>query len=270
MSSGFDLDRIGGRRALDALVDEVLLAGDEARRMFERGQAAIETKPDRSPVTLADQMVEDRLKAFLGRAHPSVGFLGEETGASGPSSRLRFILDPIDGTRAFIRGLTTWSVLLGLEADGLPSVGIAYLPGDRDLFVAVRGEGCWANGRPCRVSAVGALGDAMVSHGSLAQFTENGLGHALPLLAARSSAQRGLADFDGYRNILRGRVDAMIDPGVKAWDICAAAVLVREAGGRLTSLDGEDTIHGGGAIASNGRVHDELVTLVRDARSGTP
>ncbi len=168
---------------------------------------------------------------------------------------MRFILDPIDGTRAFIRGLTTWSVLLGLEADGLPSLGIAYLPGERDLYVAVRGGGCHANGRPCRVSAVSALADAMISHGSLAQFTENGLARALPLLAERSSAQRGLADFDGYRNLLRGRVDAMIDPGVKAWDICAAAVLVREAGGRLTSLEGEETIHGGGAIASNGRVH---------------
>jgi histidinol-phosphatase len=266
VTGGFDLDRIGGRRALDALVDEVLLAGDEARRMFERGQASVETKPDRSPVTLADKLVEDRLRAFLSRAVPSAGFLGEETGESGPSSALRFILDPIDGTRAFIRGLTTWSVLLGLEADGLPSLGIAYLPGDRDLFVAVRGEGCWGNGRPCRVSSVGALKDAMVSHGSLAQFTENGLARALPLLAERSSAQRGLADFDGYRNLLRGRVDAMIDPGVKPWDLCAAAVLVREAGGRFTSLEGDETIHGGSALASNGHIHGELVALAGEAR----
>ena len=266
MTHGFDLDRIGGRASLDALIDEVLLAGDEARRLFERGQASIETKPDRSPVTLADKAVEDRLRTFLSRAHPSVGFLGEETGAHGPTGAMRFVLDPIDGTRAFIRGLTTWSVLLGLEADGVPSLGIAYLPGDADLFVAVRGEGCWANGRPCRVSNVAALEDAMISHGSLAQFTENGLARALPLLAERSSAQRGLADFDGYRNLLRGRVDAMIDPGVKPWDLCAAAVLVREAGGRLTSLEGEETIHGGSAIASNGKIHDALVDLVRDAR----
>ena len=117
---GFDLDRIGGRSALDALIGEVLAAGDEARRMFERGQASIETKPDRSPVTLADKAVEDRLRASLSRAPAHAGFLGEETGASGPSTGLRFILDPIDGTRAFIRGLTTWSVLLGLEADGEP------------------------------------------------------------------------------------------------------------------------------------------------------
>jgi histidinol-phosphatase len=270
VNRAFDLDRIGGRRALDALVDEVLLAGDEARRMFERGQASIETKPDRSPVTAADKGVEDRLKAFLARAHPTAGFLGEETGESGPEAAMRFILDPIDGTRAFIRGLTTWSVLLGLEADGVPSVGIAYLPGDRDLFVAVRGEGCWANGRPCRVSRVATLADAMVSHGSLAQFTENGLAAALPSLAARSSAQRGLADFDGYRNLLRGRVDAMVDPGVKAWDLCVAAVLVREAGGRLTSFEGDDTIHGGSALASNGLVHGELLTLLAGARPGTP
>lgn len=259
--TSFDLDRIGGRRALDALVDAAVQAGDEARRMFERGQAHVETKPDRSPVTLADKMVEERLRAFLAREHPRVGFLGEETGQSGPVGAMRFVLDPIDGTRAFVRGLDTWSVLLGLEADGVPSVGVAYMPAAGDLFVAVRGGGAYDNGRACRVSRVGLLADATITHGVVAQFTDNGLGALLPRLAERASA-RGLSDFDGYRQLLRGRVDAMIDPGVKAWDLCAPAVLVREAGGRLTSLGGDETIHGGSAIATNGLIHDELVALL--------
>ena len=260
--SPFDLDRIGGRRALDALVDVVVDAGDEARRMFERGQAHVETKPDRSPVTLADKMVEDRVRAYLARAHPSAGFLGEETGASGPSGALRFVLDPIDGTRAFVRGLDTWSVLCGLEADGAPCVGIAYMPAARDLFVGVIGGGAHDGGRACRVSRVATLGDATITHGVLAQFTDNGLAHVLPRLAERTSA-RGLSDFDGYRQLLRGKVDAMIDPGVKAWDLCAPAVLVREAGGRLTSFAGQDSIHGGSSLATNGLVHDELLALLR-------
>lgn len=260
-SSAFDLDRIGGRPALDALIDAVVDAGDEARRMFERGQAKVETKPDRTPVTLADKMVEERLRGLLARAHPSAGFLGEETGASGPSSSLRFVLDPIDGTRAFVRGLDTWSVLLGLEADGEPAVGIAYLPAARNLFVGVRGGGAYEDGRPCRVSKVASLADATITHGVLAQFTESGLGHLLPRLAGATSA-RGLSDFDGYRNVLRGRLDAMIDPGVKPWDLCAPAVLVREAGGRLTSLSGEETIHGGSGVATNGALHAELLALL--------
>jgi histidinol-phosphatase len=260
--SAFDLDRIGGRRALDALVDRVVDAGDEARRMFERGQAHVETKPDRTPVTLADRMIEDRVRDYLKSAHPSCGFLGEETGASGPTGAMRFVLDPIDGTRAFVRGLDTWSVLCGLEADGVPSIGIAYMPAAGDLFVGVLGGGAHDNGRACRVSRVASLADATITHGVVAQFTDNGLASLLPRLAERTSA-RGLSDFDGYRQVLRGRVDAMIDPGVKAWDLCAPAVLVREAGGRFTSLSGEETIHGGSAIASNGLVHDELVALVR-------
>jgi histidinol phosphatase-like enzyme (inositol monophosphatase family) len=263
VTAAFDLDRIGGRRALDALVSAVLDAGDEARRMFERGQAHVTVKPDRSPVTAADRFVEDTLRAFLAKAHPSVGFLGEETGASGPSDGMRFVLDPIDGTRAFVRGLTTWSVLLGLEADGLPSIGVAYVPAERDLFVAVRGGGAYDNGRPCRVSAIATLADATITHGSLGQFAENGLSHLLPRLGARTNA-RGLSDFDGYRNVLRGRLDAMIDPGVKPWDLCAPAVLVREAGGRLTSLAGDDTIHGGSALGSNGRIHAELLALLAE------
>ena len=127
-------------------------------------------------------------------------------------------------------------------------------------------DGAWGNGRPLRVSQVDALEDCAVTHGALSQFTDLQIGDLLPLLGQRTYTQRGFADFDGYRQLLKGRVDAMIDPGVAAWDICAAAVLVREAGGRLTSLDGEDTIHGGGAIASNGAVHESLVRLIDSAR----
>ena len=264
MTSAFDLDRIGGRRALDALVDVIVEAGGEARRMFERGQAHVETKPDRTPVTLADKMIEDRVRAYLARAHPSAGFLGEETGASGPSGVLRFVLDPIDGTRAFVRGLDTWSVLCGLEADGVPVLGVAYLPAAGDLFVGVMGGGAYDNGRACRVSSVTSLADATITHGVVAQFTDHGHPALLPRLAA-SASTRGLSDFDGYRQLLRGKVDAMIDPGVKPWDLCAAAVLVREAGGRLTSLGGEDTIHGGSGLASNAKIHDELVALIRQS-----
>lgn len=272
VTGGFDLDRIGGRRALADLIDEVLCAGDEARRMYEAGvirwtdRTNVSIKPDRSPVTEADQKVEQRVAGYLRKRYPDADFLGEETGESGPGGAgLRWVLDPIDGTRAFVRGIGTWSVLLGLIADGEPVLGIAYLPAENDLYWAVRGDGAWGNGRPLAVSRVGTLADSTVSHGALQQFTGAAMVPALERLGARTASQRGFSDFDGYRRLLRGQVDAMVDPAVMPWDICAAAVLVREAGGVLTSFDGEPTIFGGGALASNGLFHEELLALI-DAR----
>lgn len=264
IDTAFDLDRIGGRRALTALIDEVLACGAEALRLYEGGVAdRMRQKPNRSPVTEADEAVEARLSMYLRKRYPEAAFLGEETGSAGPSTAgLRWVVDPIDGTRAFIRGIPTWSILVGLEADGAPALGVAYMPAAGDLFMAVRGEGAWGNGRPLRVSQVDALGESVVTHGALSQFTDLQLGHLLPRLAEHTYTQRGFADFDGYRQLLWGRVDAMIDPGVAPWDICAAAVIVREAGGVLTSLAGEATIHGGSAVASNGAVHDALIALL--------
>lgn len=264
MTHTFDLDRIGGRPALDRLIDEVLSAGAAARRMFEEGGASVTIKLDRSPVTAADHMIEARLSAHLARAFPTCGFLGEETGSrAGSDPRLSFVLDPIDGTRAFMRGLTTWSVLLALLEDDEPVVGIACLPAEHDLYVAVRGHGAYGNGRPLRVSAVDSLADASISHGALAQFHTDGSTEALLALGTHTHSQRGLTDFDGYRRLLEGRIDAVIDPAITVWDVAAAALLVREAGGRFTDLNGVETVRGRGALATNGRVHDPLVAMFR-------
>lgn len=265
----FDLDRIGGRAALAALIDEVLEAGQDALALYRNGAAnRTKKKPDRSPVTEADQAVEKRLRRYLSERYPEAAFLGEETGASGTQdgSGLRWVVDPIDGTRAFIRGIPTWSILVGLEHDGEPVLGLAYMAAADDLFVATKGRGAFCNGRPLQVSSVDTLDDCVVSHGALSQFTDMSRGEWLPTLARRTYTQRGFADFDGYRQLVLGRVDAMIDPGVAPWDVCAAAVIVREAGGRFTSFEGEDTIHDGtGFLASNGAVHDALLGLLADA-----
>ena len=266
----FDLRQIGGAAALERLVAEVRAAGAQASEIFARTQGAIVRKPDRSPVTEADRAVEARLRAFLLDAVPSASFLGEETGAGGTGgAALGWLVDPIDGTRAFVRGLTTWSVLVALLDEGEPALGIAYLPAEDDLYVAVRGAGATRNGAPLRVSAVTSLGDALVSHGALAQFSTDALGRALLSLRGATEAQRGLADFDGHRNVLSGRIDAMIDPGVQPWDVAAAAVLVREAGGRFTTLRGSerlaDVVKDGGAVTSNAHVHDAVLRLLAEA-----
>lgn len=259
----FDVERALGRGFLARLVDEVQAAGEVALALARAGATSrFETKPDRSPVTEADKAVEARLRAFLAEHAPTAGFLGEESGESERGGELRFVVDPIDGTRAFLRGIPTWSILVGLEAKGEPVLGVVLMPAAGDLFVGVQGQGATMNGAALRVSAVRHLADAAVSHGALSQFAE---GQCLPMLgrlAAGTYTQRGFSDFDGYRQLLLGRVDAMIDPAVKAWDLCAAAAIVREAGGELTSLSGERTIHGGGAVASNGAIHAELLKLL--------
>ncbi|MEM9190669.1 MAG: inositol monophosphatase family protein [Myxococcota bacterium] len=266
-ASTFDLDRIGGRRALDALISEILAAGEFALSLSRSGFATVD-KPDGSPVTEADKGVEARLRAHVEQAHPTASFLGEESGEK-EGDGLRFIVDPIDGTRAFVRGLSTWSVLCGIEYEGVPVVGIAFMPAEDDFYLAVAGEGARRNGRAVGVGSVEALDRATVAHGALNQFTLDGRTNLLEALAKETYSQRGLHDFDGYRQLLLGRVDAMVDPGVTGWDICAAAVLVREAGGRLTSLEGEETVFGGGAIASNGKIHDPLLALTARCRMAT-
>ena len=261
MANNFDIERIGGTDGLQALEAIVRRAGDTALKHFQQGVVP-EKKPDRSPVTIADREAEETIRAYVLEAHPTAGFLGEETGTHGDASGLRFIVDPIDGTRAFVRGFPTWSVLLGLEAEGVPVVGIAYMPAARDFFVAVQGRGATHNGRPVRVSKVAPLSDATVTHGGLQQFTMMRMGESLLRIADACDIARGCPDFDGYRQVLLGRSDAMVDPGVQPYDVCAPAVLIREAGGTFSSLKGEDTIYGGVAVASNGLIHDELVAAL--------
>lgn len=263
-SSAFDLDLIGGPRALSELIDAVLAAGQLAVDHFRAGAAGrVQRKADHSPVTEADRAAEAHLREFCQARFAQAAFLGEEDGASGAdAATLRFVVDPVDGTRAFVRGIPSWSVLVGLEHVGEPVLGIAYMPAADDLFVAVRGHGATQNGRPLRLSEIDCLDDAVISHGVLSQFTDTGLSYLLPRLARATFTQRGFGDFDGYRQLLLGRVDAVLDPGLRPWDLCAPAAIVREAGGRFTALDGQRTIYGGGALASNGRVHDALLELI--------
>ncbi len=265
--TAFDLARIGGRSALDSLLLEVRRAGELAMRLFAEGAPErAEKKPDRSPVTEADRAVENRLREYFTRVTPEIAFEGEETGRR-EGSELRWLVDPIDGTRAFLRGLDTWSILIGLvesrEGEEVPMAGIAYLPARDQLFWGVKGHGAYVNGAPCRLSAVTALDDAAVGHGALSQFDAAGRLDLLTALSQGTYTQRGFADFANYAELLQGRLDAVIDPDVQAYDIAPAALLVQEAGGRFSDEGGAPTLRGDIFIASNGSLHSELLTLMR-------
>lgn len=263
MLDWFDLDLIGGPKALRALIDEVLACGEEAERYFREGAAkrAIH-KPDKSPVTEADLALEKRLQRYVASQFAGAAFVGEETGESGdPQARIRFVVDPIDGTRAFIRGIPTWSVLVGIECDGQPAAGVALMPAAGDLFVGVVGDGATMNGRPLHLSRIDNLADATVCHAMLGHFLEAGEMRLVHRLAEGTYTQRGVHDFDGFRQVLNGRAEGMVDAGAAPWDLCAAAAILTAAGGRLTAIDGTDSIYRQGGVASNGLVHDALIAL---------
>ena len=266
----FDLDRIGGQSALRALVDEVLACGAVALGLQRAGAGGrAERKADKSPVTEADKLVEARLRAHIAREFPRATVLGEEQGGSmALAPGARFVLDPIDGTRAFMRDLPGWSVLVGIEWDGVPVVGIAHLPATGGIYVAVKGDGAFGNGKRLHLSAVDALEQAVVSHGALHQFTDAGLVALLAALGQRTFTQRGYADFEQYRYLLEGRIDAVVDPDMKPWDLIAPCVLVREAGGRFTSVDGDASIYAGSGLAASPALHAKLLGVARDAASG--
>lgn len=210
----------------------------------------VETKSDRSPVTAVDRDVERELRAELARERPGDAILGEEHGAAGSGAR-RWILDPIDGTRNYTRGIPVWATLLALEEDGELALGVVSAPALGRRWWARRGGGAFADGTPIRVSAISMIEDATLSFG---------LDRPLPALAERAWHVRGYGDFWAHMLVAEGAVDGAIDAvGVSLWDLAAVQVIVEEAGGTLSDFAGARRPDGGSAVSSNGLLHAELL-----------
>ena len=215
-----------------------------------RSGLAVETKPDLTPVTEADRAVEAELRRLLAGARPDDAVLGEEEGESG-SGRRRWIVDPVDGTRNYTRGIPVWATLVALEERGVVRVGVVSAPALGRRWWAERGGGAFASGERMRVSDVARIEDAVLC------FT---LEDPVPEIARRAWHARGFGDFWAHMLVAEGAVDAAVDAvGVSEWDLAAAQVIVEEAGGRFTDLAGEPRIDGGTAVSSNGLLHDELL-----------
>ncbi|MGH9323912.1 MAG: inositol monophosphatase family protein [Vicinamibacteria bacterium] len=247
------------REYLDFATDAAFRAGRLALSHFQTGVEA-DCKPDSSPVTVADRSAEDLLRRLIGKSFPKHAVVGEERGASG-DSRHRWILDPIDGTRSFVRGVPLFGVLLGLEIDADPVVGVCYLPALEEMIAAGRGEGCRWNGRPARVSSVASLEEALVSLTEVAS-----IGDMHPAfwekLRRRAGTIRGYSDCYGHVLVATGRCEVMLDPVMNLWDCAALLPIVEEAGGSFTDWSGKRTIDGGSAISTNGVLLDEMMSLI--------
>jgi histidinol-phosphatase len=230
------------------------------------GSVRAEIKPDGSPVTRFDRAAEAEIRRVIRRAFPGHVILGEEGGRSGTDARCRWIVDPIDGTKSFVRGVPLYSVLIGVVVDERPSVGVIHLPALRETVSAAVGYGCTWNGKPARVSRTARLSEATLLTTSVRGIERRGI--PFRRLSEATHTQRGWGDGYGYALVATGRADAMVDSDVHVWDVAPLLPILEEAGGRFTDWRGRATIEGRDAVGSNGRLHDPLLRLLR--RSGRP
>jgi histidinol-phosphatase len=220
----------------------------------------IETKPDLTPVTDADEAVETALREILSRERPDDAVLGEEYGGTAVFAGRQWVIDPIDGTKNFVRGVPVWASLIALLEDGVPVVGVVSAPALSRRWWAGRGLGAFASigGGPARklaVSGVADLSSASLSFSSLSGWADLGLREQFIELTDAVWRVRGYGDFYNYCLVAEGAVDIAAEPEVKLWDLAPLDILVREAGGTFTNLDGQPGPHGGHAVATNGLLH---------------
>ena len=249
------------QKALDAAVEAARAAGAIALKYF-RGRFEVTLKPDATPVTQADREAERAIVEILGRAFPDHGVLGEEFGGHG-STEVRWIIDPIDGTKNFVRGIPVWATLIGLEERGEITVGVIHNPVTGELYTARRGGGAFLNGERIRVSAIAELGGATLVHAGLGLFREAGRWESFVRLVDATERQRGFGDYSGYGLVAEGKAELYLEVDLKPWDLAPCKILVEEAGGRFSDLEGRPTIYSGTALATNGRLHDAALALLR-------
>jgi histidinol-phosphatase len=236
-------------------------AGEIALKYYRTG-FDVTIKADATPVTQADRGAEQAIREVLGRAFPEVGFLGEEFGAAGDQQR-RWIVDPIDGTKNFIRRVPVWATLIGLEEQGEVTVGVIHNPVTGELLTARRGGGAFSSGERIRVSTVSELGQATLLHAGLKLLREAGCWDGLVRLVDATERQRGFGDYLGYSLVAEGKAEIYLETDLRAWDLAPCRIIVEEAGGRFTDLAGTPTIHSGSAFATNGRLHEAALALFR-------
>jgi histidinol-phosphatase len=224
----------------------------------------IETKPDLTPVTDADRAVEADLRDVLARERPTDSIVGEEFGGVTSFTGRQWIIDPIDGTKNFVRGVPVWASLIALLQDGVPVVGAVSAPALRRRWWAARDQGAFADfdGTPPRrlsVSSVAQLNSASLSFSSLSGWAQRGVRDSFIELTDAVWRVRAFGDFLSYCLIAEGAVDIAVEPEVSVWDLAALDILVREAGGTLTGLDGIAGPHRGSAVATNGLLHERVL-----------
>jgi histidinol-phosphatase len=248
-------------RVLEGAVEAARAAGEVALRYYRAG-FDVTLKPDQTPVTAADREAERVIEHILTKLTPTCGFLGEEFGPRGPQDR-RWIVDPIDGTRNFVRRIPFWATLIALEEQGEVTVGVIHNPVTGELYSARKGGGARLNGVPIHVSTTSALKEGHLLHAGLDIMRTGGHWDGFLRLVDGTARQRGFGDYYGYTLVAEGKAELYLEMDLKPWDLAACKVVVEEAGGRFTDFAGQPSIYTGSSLVSNGRVHDAALALLR-------
>lgn len=236
---------------------------------FRAHDLHVETKPDLTPVSEADHAVERAMRERLTIDRPDDAVLGEEMGETGQGASRRWIVDPIDGTKSYVRGVPAWATLLALEIDGELVVGVVSAPALGRRWWAARGNGAFADGERIRVSEVHAIEDAQVCAPNEREFEPRGLDAAWRSIARRCWRPVGFADFWGHMLVAEGAVDAMIEPILSLWDVAALRPIVEEAGGRVSDLTGDGWANEAPCVTTNGLLHDAVIAELTSTESTT-
>jgi histidinol-phosphatase len=256
------------RAVLPAFRDVTRQAGALAMRYFEPGlrtSARVWSKSGGSPVTEADVAVESMIRDAVHERFPGDGITGEEGGVEGASPR-RWIVDPIDGTRNFADGIQLWGTLIALEVDGDLVVGVADAPAIGERYAAARASGATLNGDPIRVSRADRISRAFVLYAEMSDWLAGPYAEGIRELITDARRERGFGDFWGHMLVARGSADVMLEPELSTWDFAALRVIVEEAGGRMTTVDGRPVEHGASVLTTNGLLHDEVIARLASAR----
>jgi len=224
---------------------------------YRASDLVVETKPDLTPVTEADQAAEHAIRERLASARPDDAIIGEEFGATATADR-QWVIDPIDGTKNYVRGIPVWATLIALR----DQVAVVSAPALHRRWWAARGQGAFADGSSIQVSAVSELADAQLLWSGIEDWDAIGGADSVLALARRCWRSRGLGDFWQYMLVAEGAAEIALDPEVKLWDLAAPQLIVEEAGGRFTDLSGAPGADGGSGFATNGLLHDAALEIV--------
>ncbi|MBP5247658.1 MAG: histidinol-phosphatase [Fibrobacter sp.] len=237
---------------------------------FEKG-ISVEWKPDNTPVTIADKGAEEKLRQVIEKETPEFGIVGEEFGIEKPDAEYKWIFDPIDGTKSFIRGVPLFGTLIGLYRNDEPLVGIVNLPAQKHMLYAGKGLGAFVDGNQVHVSKVSQMKQGLALSGTVNTFESEGYASSFERYRKSASLYRGWGDCYGYFLVATGRAEAMVDPTVSLWDVAAFPAIFAEAGGKFSLLNGETKIfnpdgtpshpihEGYTSVATNSLVHAEVL-----------
>jgi histidinol-phosphatase len=247
---------------LNVAMDAAYAGGKRTLAYFNTG-VSVETKSDNTPVTIADRESEATIRGIIRQHFPTHSILGEEEGASEGDADFRWIIDPLDGTKSFVRGVPLYGTLVGLEIEGVAKVGAVYMPALNEMISAASGLGCRWNGRPAQVSKTDTFENATLLTTSSESCRKRG--GAYDMLAGKMQLTRGWGDCYGYLLVATGRAEVMLDAGMNPWDCAPILPILEEAGGRFTDWDGTATIHGRDGLGTNGILHDRVLEILKNS-----